>query len=52
MSFVDKLDIDWYLDIISVLGNCGGLRGLTDKAVADQQEFAVIGHHAMREVIH
>ena len=28
--------------IISVLGNCGGLKGLADKAVADQREFTVL----------
>ena len=27
--------IAWYLYIILVLRNCGGLKGLADKAVAD-----------------
>ena len=29
------MDVHWYLYIILVLGNCGGLKGLADKAVAD-----------------
>ena len=36
----DQLDIHWYL-IVLVLGNCGRLKGLADKAVADQQEFTL-----------
>ena len=32
---VDKLDIHWYLYIILVLGNCGGIKGLAAKAVVD-----------------
>ena len=35
MSLADGLDIHWYLYIIFVLGNCGGLKGLVDKAVVD-----------------
>ena len=34
-SLVDKLDIHWYLYIILVLGNIGGLKVLADKGVAD-----------------
>ena len=35
-SLVDSLFIGTvYLYIILVLGNCGGLKGLADKAVAD-----------------
>ena len=29
------MDVHRYLYIILVLGNCGGLKGLVDKAVAD-----------------
>ena len=29
------MDIHWYLYIILVLGNCGGLKGLVDNVVAD-----------------
>ena len=35
MSLADKPDNHWYLNIILVLKNCGGLKGLADKAVAD-----------------
>ena len=35
MSLADQLDVHWYLYIILVLGSCGGLKGLADKAVAD-----------------
>ena len=35
------MDSHWYLDIIFVLGNCGGLKGLVDKVVADLREFTV-----------
>ena len=35
MNLVDQLDNHWYLYIILVLGNCGGLKGLADEAVAD-----------------
>ena len=35
MSLADLLDIHWYLYIILVLGNSGGLKGLADKVVAD-----------------
>ena len=35
MSLADKPDIHWYLYIILVPGNCGGLKGLADKAVVD-----------------
>ena len=44
------MDIHWYLCIILVLGNCGRLKGLTDKAVADLEyslylfvNFSVLG---------
>ena len=29
------MDVHWYLYIILALGNCGGLKGLADKPVAD-----------------
>ena len=32
-----------YNNIILVLGNCGRLKGLVDKVMAEQQEFTV--HH-------
>ena len=35
MSLAYQLDIYWYLYIIMVLGNCGRLIGLVDKAVVD-----------------
>ena len=35
MSLADLLDIHWYLYIILVLGNCGRLKGLVYKVVAD-----------------
>ena len=34
-NMADQLDIYWYLYIILVLGNCGRLKGLADKAVVD-----------------
>ena len=36
------MDIHWYLYVILVLGNCGGLKGLADKAVVDKREFTVL----------
>ena len=44
------MDIHWYLYIILVLGNCGRLKSLTDKVVADFEyslyifvNFSVLG---------
>ena len=34
-SLADQLDIHWYLHIVLVLGNCGQLKVLANKAVAD-----------------
>ena len=39
---MDSLDVHWYLYNILVLGNCGRLKGLSEKVVADRQEFTVI----------
>ena len=41
MHLADQPDIHWHLYTILVLENCGGLKSLADKAVADQQEFTV-----------
>ena len=35
MRLVDQLGIHWYLYIILAPRNCGGLKGLVDKAVTD-----------------
>ena len=34
-SLADKLDIHWYLYTILILGNCGKLKDLAGKMVAD-----------------